>query len=78
MRASVRIALILGLLLTPVHAPAADLKTAVVESHGRQLIFTVEMATTAEARARGLMGRRQLAADAGMLFIFPSGRRSFC
>ncbi|MEK9595963.1 MAG: DUF192 domain-containing protein [Rhodospirillaceae bacterium] len=72
MRAYARVALILGLLLTPIHVPAMDLKTAVVESQGRLVIFTVEMATTAEARARGLMGRRQLAADAGMLFIFPS------
>lgn len=33
--------------------------------------FTVEMATTAERRAQGLMYRRELPADAGMLFVYP-------
>ena len=33
---------------------------------------TVEIAATPEARAHGLMYRRDLAADAGMLFIFPT------
>ena len=32
--------------------------------------FQVELAATAEARSRGLMQRRTLANDAGMLFIF--------
>jgi uncharacterized protein len=32
----------------------------------------VEVADTPDARARGLMYRRDLAADAGMLFIFPN------
>jgi hypothetical protein len=40
--------------------------------------FQVELAVTPEARAEGLMHRRSLAADAGMLFIFPeSARQSF-
>jgi uncharacterized membrane protein (UPF0127 family) len=40
--------------------------------------FTVEIADTPEARQRGLMERRTLASDAGMLFVFPSSElRSF-
>jgi uncharacterized membrane protein (UPF0127 family) len=34
--------------------------------------FTVELARTAEQRQRGLMYRQDLAADAGMLFIYAS------
>ncbi len=33
--------------------------------------FTVEIAVTPAARARGLMGRRSLAENHGMLFVFP-------
>ncbi|MCC7260567.1 MAG: DUF192 domain-containing protein [Alphaproteobacteria bacterium] len=32
--------------------------------------FTVEVATTTEQRMRGLMFRKELAADSGMLFLF--------
>lgn len=40
--------------------------------------LTLEIADTAGARARGLMGRTSLAADAGMLFVFPEdGNYSF-
>lgn len=35
----------------------------------------VEIADTPEARARGLMYRRELAADGGMLFVFPQEER---
>jgi uncharacterized protein len=34
-------------------------------------VFKVELAVTPAARSRGLMHRPELAADAGMLFIFP-------
>lgn len=33
--------------------------------------FTVEMAVTVDQQRRGLMYRRKLAPDAGMLFVFP-------
>ena len=33
--------------------------------------FSVELATTPEQREQGLMFRRKLAADAGMLFLYP-------
>lgn len=38
-------------------------------------LFGVELAETPEQRARGLMFRRSLAPDAGMLFLFPPGER---
>ena len=37
---------------------------------GRRFAFTVELALTPRQRARGLMFRRELAADAGMLFLY--------
>ena len=37
---------------------------------------TVEVAATPRARAEGLSGRRELAADEGMLFIFPEPARA--
>lgn len=40
-------------------------------AHG-PVAVNVEIADTPDARARGLMYRRDLAADAGMLFIFPT------
>ena len=40
------------------------------------LKIRAEVATTPDARSRGLMGRRSLAADAGMLFVFPATVRS--
>lgn len=47
-----------------------DLATVTVESGGRRHGFTVEMARTPAQQERGLMERRELAADAGMLFPF--------
>jgi len=38
-------------------------------------LFHVELAETPEQRARGLMFRRILAPDAGMLFLFPERER---
>ena len=37
--------------------------------------LSVELATTADARARGLMFRRHLAPDQGMLLLWPTPRR---
>jgi uncharacterized membrane protein (UPF0127 family) len=36
--------------------------------------FAVELAVTSEQRAQGLMYRQRLAADAGMLFLYPAAR----
>lgn len=41
---------------------------------GAPLIVHAEVVRTPEAQARGLMGRRQLAADRGMLFLFADER----
>jgi uncharacterized protein len=41
-----------------------------IDSGGRRHRFTVEMADTDERRTLGLMHRRTMAADAGMLFDF--------
>ncbi len=37
---------------------------------GKQLVFHVELAKTSQERALGLMGRKFMAEDAGMLFVF--------
>jgi uncharacterized membrane protein (UPF0127 family) len=42
----------------------------VIHSAGGPIHIPVEVVATPEARARGLMYRRDLAADAGMLFVF--------
>jgi uncharacterized membrane protein (UPF0127 family) len=65
----------LGLAGTPAmaQAPQAGLPTStvtVVTSDGKQHVFKVEVADTDTTRARGLMYRRQMAADAGMLFDY--------
>lgn len=57
---------------TPQHRPDAALPLAVAIFHppGRTVRVRVEVARSPAARARGLMFRRQLAADAGMIFLF--------
>lgn len=69
----------LGLALLLVAAPAlaqapqTGLPTStatVVTADGRRHVFKVEIADTDVTRARGLMYRRQMAADAGMLFDY--------
>ena len=44
----------------------------VIHSSRGPVTVTVEVADTPDARARGLMYRRDLGANAGMLFIFPN------
>jgi uncharacterized protein len=57
-------------LAAPVAATSAlHARTRELSLHGTQ--FTVELATTPAQRDRGLMQRRQLAPDQGMLFVFP-------
>lgn len=41
---------------------------------GDRLVFEIELATTTEQQMRGLMFRETLAANAGMLFIYPKER----
>ena len=71
-----RILGVLVLLLLPVLAWAQPQPTlpqsalAVVTADGKTHRFTVELATTGEQMARGMMFRRTMAPDAGMLFDY--------
>jgi len=42
----------------------------------RKHVVAVELATTPDEWQRGLMSRRHLGADAGMLFLFPSAQKT--
>ena len=64
----------------PSEQSAAGLEqtTLAIESSGRKHLFTVELAQTPEQQAQGLMNRRSLAPDRGMLFPRePAGDASF-
>lgn len=67
-------ALLLGLIALAVEsANALDLKRVTVGS----ATFRVEMAITPQERERGLMFRRELPGDRGMLFVQPPGPAVF-
>lgn len=68
-------ALALVMLSAPASAFADDATWALsIGAHS----FQVEIAATGQQRSRGLMGRTQLAADGGMLFVFEQpGRHCF-
>ena len=60
------------LLLPYVGATWADNASLAVETaNGGKHVFTVELATTREQQATGLMFRRDLAPGHGMLFVYP-------
>jgi uncharacterized membrane protein (UPF0127 family) len=50
--------------------PARPTETLTIESGGARHVFRIEVAVTPEQKATGLMFRRELAADAGMLFTY--------
>lgn len=60
------------LLATFAAAPGcrAEPKVLVVTRDGKEIPFTVEIADTPEKREIGLMYRKEMAADHGMIFIF--------
>ena len=60
--------LLLWALMLPVAAAGAQLPEIQIAADGHQL--TVEVAATEEARAQGLMHRRILPENRGMLFVF--------
>jgi hypothetical protein len=69
--------LALLLLLVPVAACGAEQEPrAVIETQNVEVTVPVEVADSASERERGLMGRRELPADAGMVFIFPADSTS--
>jgi uncharacterized membrane protein (UPF0127 family) len=45
--------------------------TVVIDTAAGETELTVEIADTDDERARGLMGRTSLPADAGMIFLYP-------
>ena len=49
---------------------AAEVKPLSIDSGDKAFVFNVEVATSQAERAKGLMYRRSLADDAGMLFDF--------
>lgn len=63
-------ALILGVALVSVGGPTRAGDRLTIETDAARYVFAVEVARSAEAQARGLMFRRRLAADAGMLFLY--------
>ena len=67
--------LIIGLLIAliaSVTACQAEPKVTITTRDGRKVSFTVEIADTPSKREMGLQYRRDLAADRGMIFIFPA------
>jgi len=65
------LAAVLGVFLCAVVARAdADQSILVIDSATGSHTFTIEIADDREERARGLMHRRELARDAGMLFVY--------
>jgi uncharacterized membrane protein (UPF0127 family) len=67
---SIRQALLAVVLALPICAAAADLPTRTLSIHGER--FVVEVASTPQTRATGLMNRFSLQQDHGMLFVFES------
>lgn len=61
--------------LYPVPVPAGSINQVTVVSGQARHSFRIELAVTPEARQKGLMHRRQMPANAGMLFIFPEPAR---
>lgn len=55
---------------TPAWAESLETSELTIASGEKEHAFTVELAVTSEEQAQGLMYRRKLAADAGMLFPF--------
>ena len=51
-------------------APALPVVHVTIDTRSGPRSFTVELASNFESQQRGLMNRRELAADAGMLFDF--------
>jgi uncharacterized protein len=65
-------ALVLAALLESGAAAAQDVEPLTIDSADGRFEFEVEVAATPAERSRGLMYRRQLAGDRGMLFDFGS------
>ncbi|HXF36437.1 MAG TPA: DUF192 domain-containing protein, partial [Actinomycetota bacterium] len=56
--------------------PATRSARLLLGSGGERVVLRVEVADAPAERARGLMGRERLPADAGMVFLFPRPTRA--
>ena len=77
-RASLRLFFVALLSLTVLScSKAAPTVTAIFKDPAGKTLgsFYVEIAATAEERAKGLMFRKEMAENAGMIFIFPEARQ---
>jgi uncharacterized protein len=67
---------VFGLLaVVPFKATADEDARLVLHRGDTEHLFTVEVADTPETRASGLMFRKELADDSGMLFIYPGKQK---
>jgi len=57
--------------------PAFDRSSLTIETAGGPRKFDIELAVTPEQMSFGLMFRRQMPADAGMLFVYESPRPAY-
>ncbi len=57
--------------MSPLLAGELPVETVILESKGQKWVFHVEIADEEREREKGLMFRRSLAQDAGMLFLYP-------
>jgi uncharacterized membrane protein (UPF0127 family) len=67
---SLALSLLTPLLIAPAIVPAAELQPLEIATKSGVQVFAVEMATTPEEQAKGLMFRRSLPEGEGMLFDF--------
>jgi len=72
---SIKKLIIIGILLISAPALADDLmferkELKIISDDGKEHVFTVEVADTAKKHERGLMFRKSIPEDFGMLFLF--------
>ena len=72
LRRTIPVTLLAILLVAGRMASAADPSALTIETASGKQPFSVELATTSDQMALGLMFRQSMPADAGMLFIYPS------
>ena len=73
-RGGAMVVLLLGGCSAMASAPLPTTDACLIAGN-REVPITVELARTPEQRSKGLMGRTELAGNAGMLFIYASPRR---
>ena len=52
----------------------AEEKKIIINTSKKEIIYDVEIANTVEKRKKGLMFKKELQSDKGMLFIFPNSK----